>query len=756
MAEQHSIFHEGGQIMSKQLLCLISFVLVLGMTAVSPAGLDDDPNLVGYWKFDGDTLDSSPNGRDGTLAGDAHLVDVGVWNGALAVDGSGDYVNIDGYKGINADRSDPNNTVQQAFSIACWMKTDRDGEMVTWGTLSGRQKQTFRVEGGRLRTEHHAGNLRGNIYVNDSQWHHVALTVSEGAILRPEVTKLYTDGVEETYRNGSDNPYELLAGSDVRIGMSGPHNGRYFNGMLDEVYIFDRVLDPNEIAELARRPKSHAPDPAGGALVEEVSYLLNWTPGDFAAEHDVYIGTTPDLGPDQLLGRQAAGPILATGLEKDTTYYWRVDDVAADGTTFSTGDTWSFWVPPRSAYDPSIEDGKAILDLTVNLTWTGGWTPIMHQTYFGTDRDQVAAAAGAPLVMDIGLDPGQLEPGTTYYWRVDEFYGTDTVAAPVWSFSTVPDIPLTAEPNLVADWTMDEAAGDVVLDMSGNANHALVMGGAQVVDGAMEFDGIVGSILEVPDASLGIFDPNGSEFTAVLSVNPSRLLPNTTNHNISNVVLSRASDPFNDNFELGISVEGDAMIYTDTDAGDSTRVVGDGEITVGDWHQIVAVYDANAVDIYVDGIRYSTQVTGVFFDQAAGSQFTIGDSGHEENPYGGLIDDVKVYDRAMTPDEVRQAYLDLALAYDPDPAAGSADVDVLSALSWLAGDAAAEHDVYLGADKAAVAAADASSDLYRGRQADTSYALGILDFETKLYWRVDEVAADGAVWKGNVWRLDHL
>ena len=79
---------------------ILATVLVLGL--VGPAlAADPGPNLVGWWKLDGDVLDSSGNGRDGTLMGDAHFI-LGVYGQALAFDGSGDYVNIDGYKGINA------------------------------------------------------------------------------------------------------------------------------------------------------------------------------------------------------------------------------------------------------------------------------------------------------------------------------------------------------------------------------------------------------------------------------------------------------------------------------------------------------------------------------------------------------------------------------------------------------------------------------------------------------------------------------
>jgi len=49
-----------------------------------------DSNLVGYWKFDGDGVDASGNGLDGTLEGDAHFVE-GYSGQAIALDGDGDY-----------------------------------------------------------------------------------------------------------------------------------------------------------------------------------------------------------------------------------------------------------------------------------------------------------------------------------------------------------------------------------------------------------------------------------------------------------------------------------------------------------------------------------------------------------------------------------------------------------------------------------------------------------------------------------------
>ena len=731
--------------MSRKLLCLISFIVVLGMAAISPAGLDDDPNLAGYWKFDGDTLDSSGNGRDGTLMGGAALLEVGLHGGAISFDGSSGYVNIDGYKGVNAVDG-----VQHAFSIANWVRctfSSGNREMVTWGTSAGRQRLTWRVHESTLRTEHASGNLRGNTIVNDGEWHHVALTVAEGANLRQDVTKLYVDGVEDTYKSGSDNPYELTPNVDVRIGMSGPQNGRYFLGDLDDVRIYDRVLDPNEIAQLAIRPKSYKPDPAVGALVEDVSVLLGWTAGGYAVEHDVYIGNSAELGADQLLGRQATTSALATGLEKDTTYYWRVDDITADGTVIA-GITWNFWVPPRGAYNLSPIDGNKILGTSANLTWTAGFSPIMHQVYFGTDADQVANAAGAPLVMDIGYDTGELQPDTTYYWRVDEFYGIDTVKGAVLSFSTVPVLPLSDDPNLVGQWTFDGDSGGVVLDQSGHGGHAALVGGVQLVEG------VVGEALE--------FDGSGyAEATGHTGVTGTQSRTVMAWINTAN---------YGEIATWGLDVAGQKWIFRVQESNGTLgaiRVEVNGGYRVGsidvrddEWHHVAAVLaddgspDIIEIELYVDGFREAISAELDEPINTADGVVRIGKAPWGTRAFTGLIDDVRIYDKTFTEDEMRQLHGDLAMAWQPQPAFGAtADIVTTSALSWTPGDGAAEHDVYIGTNAAAVAAADASdaTGIYRGRQAGTTYVAGLLDFGTAYYWRVDEVAADGTVATGRVW-----
>jgi len=203
-----------------------------------------------YLALDGDFQDASGKGRHGTaMAGP--LFEASANGQGVSFNGIDQYIEITGYKGILAV-----DAVQQPFTISNWVSTTSDTgntEMVTWGLQGAATRVTWRVHQGRLRTEHAAGNLRGNTNLNDGEWHHVALTVSEGASLRPETTQLYVDGQEDSYFSGGDTPYILAEGSDVNVGRSGPQEGRYFVGSLDEVRVYSRHLSAGEVAWLAGR-----------------------------------------------------------------------------------------------------------------------------------------------------------------------------------------------------------------------------------------------------------------------------------------------------------------------------------------------------------------------------------------------------------------------------------------------------------------------------------------------------------------------
>jgi hypothetical protein len=79
------------------------------------------------------------------------------------------------------------------------------------------------------------------------------------------------------------------------------------------------------------------PNPANGATNVSTTPALSWTAGSGAISHDVYFGLDSPL---PFFGSQAGSTFEPETLAEETTYYWRIDENGAEGTT--TGIVWSF------------------------------------------------------------------------------------------------------------------------------------------------------------------------------------------------------------------------------------------------------------------------------------------------------------------------------------------------------------------------------------------------------------------------------
>ncbi|MCL5279011.1 MAG: LamG domain-containing protein, partial [Planctomycetes bacterium] len=213
-------------------------------------------------------------------------------------------------------------------------------------------------------------------------------------------------------------------------------------------------------------PLPSKPDPANGAQ-EVTSPLLQWTAGDGAIAHQVYIGTKPALGAAEAAG----GPIPMTmyfhvaGFIPGTTYYWRVDETAADGTV-TTGPIWSFQAMPVAAWSPSPADNGVWLRNDTKVSWKAGQGAASHKVYGGTDKAAVAAGDASVLLgtqAETSFALAGLKSLTVYYWRVDEVDATGTVVpGPVWTINVAgantgswKTAAAAAEPNYIATYVAD-------------------------------------------------------------------------------------------------------------------------------------------------------------------------------------------------------------------------------------------------------------------------------------------------------------
>lgn len=251
----------------------------------------------------------------------------------------------------------------------------------------------------------------------------------------------------------------LTAGQRYRIKLQYYENG---GGAVCELSwstpTMSRQAIPSEYLWV-ERPNPRNPDPADGTIVRDTFVALGWTPGDYAASHNIFVGENFDSvaagADDTFRGNQAStsfaigfpGFPYPDGAVKGTTYYWRIEDVEADGATIHKGPVWSFTIAPKGAYDPVPADGADSVDPNVVLEWQPGFGAFLHYLYFGDDYDQVNDAVGGMPQGANTYSPGTLEPEKFYYWRVDAFHGLETVKGDVWSFSTPGAVRSLKPPN---------------------------------------------------------------------------------------------------------------------------------------------------------------------------------------------------------------------------------------------------------------------------------------------------------------------
>lgn len=174
------------------------------------------------------------------------------------------------------------------------------------------------------------------------------------------------------------------------------------------------------------------PTPAAGNIGIGPSQPLSWTAGTGALSHDVYFGTS---SPGTFRGNQVVTSYNPGALEPGVTYYWRIDEVGAGGTT--QGEVWSFTTtpaaPPDKAVDPSPAHLATLHPEGTTLSWSAGSGAVAHNVYFGL----VSPGALCGMQADVVFDPGPVTPLRTYYWRIDEVGPAGAVSTgDVWQFTT--------------------------------------------------------------------------------------------------------------------------------------------------------------------------------------------------------------------------------------------------------------------------------------------------------------------------------
>ena len=211
----------------------------------------------------------------------------------------------------------------------------------------------------------------------------------------------------------------------------------------------DEVNDANpnspwtgDVWSFAMPPRTaYNPDPPDGTGFVDPNAIFSWTGGFEAKLHTVYMGTNFDDVNNAAGGAPMGFASYSPGpLELEKVYYWRVDEF--DPPFTHKGDIWSF-TTPGAVGNPQPANGEADVQMIATLSWTAADNAASHELYFGTDADAVGSATaaspeyiGPKALGSESHDPGGLAQDSSYAWRVDEVYPTETIKGLVWSFTT--------------------------------------------------------------------------------------------------------------------------------------------------------------------------------------------------------------------------------------------------------------------------------------------------------------------------------
>ena len=313
-----------------------------------------------------------------------------------------------------------------------------------------------------------------------------------------------------------------------------------------------------------------------------------------------------------------------------------------------------------------------------------------------------------------------------------------------------------ADPDLVGYWKFDETSGITAQDAAGNGNDGTLSGDPQwaagKLGGALEFDGDGDYVDCGDDPILNITGQitvacwiRVSQFTvgwqAIFTMGDDswRLQRQTTTDNLCWACTGVTGTP------------GDWWLHGDVNVND------------GEWHHAAGVYDGSKYYLYVDGDLDASKDASGTMSISSYPVFIGANAQQSGREFEGLIDDVRVYKRALMDTEILGVMsgggAEYPLASGPVPKDGALYADTWVSLSWRAGDFAVSHDVYLSDNFDDVS--NGTGDAFRGNQTDTMYIVGFPGFPypdglvpgTTYHWRIDEVndTEPNSPWKGDIW-----
>ena len=372
-------------------------------TGTTTGGSIPTNGLVGYWPFNGNANDESGNGNNGIVNGANLTADrFGRPGKAYSFDGTSNSIGI-------GDLKNPDDWTLSSFVSVFGFNYDVqypigfEDAMSNSGLNGGKGicvtgyydpctiPQRFVLYDA---TTGCTNVLTGNTPINTNNWYHITVTKTL------QNYKLYVNGLP----NGSSTNFNNIALKNVFFGRR-PGDGRFFNGKLDDIRIYNRALTPNEVAALATEGNNISYLWSNGATTPTIDvsptqttkYYVTVSDGINSCKDSVTVTVTQPVTP---AFTQIAPVCQGTSFTLPTTSNNNIKGTWAPAINTQTTTTYTF--------TPSQDQcaNTATMTVTVNNLNTAGAgsssptlcvnTPLTNITHATTRATGIGAATGLP------------------------------------------------------------------------------------------------------------------------------------------------------------------------------------------------------------------------------------------------------------------------------------------------------------------------------------------------------------------------
>lgn len=224
---------------------------------------EGDPSLLAHWRV-GETADETTGTNLISETGDGFLGSFvgtpafdtedpapvpGGSTASLVLDGADSWIDVLGWTGVGGS---------QARTIAFWFKgtapqPNNNATIISWGVNSTGERYDIRLNGGSsgvIRNEVSGSGSNGSTFIGDDSWHHVAVVLPDDGSTNVSEVQFYIDGQLDSLSATGGTDINTSTTNNVRLGASRSIGNRSLTGKLDDIRIYNRALDAEEVLTL--------------------------------------------------------------------------------------------------------------------------------------------------------------------------------------------------------------------------------------------------------------------------------------------------------------------------------------------------------------------------------------------------------------------------------------------------------------------------------------------------------------------------